>query len=116
MLSRWHSEDQNFEMNSFPRSETISWGVLCLVNTCFKNSVANSMAPSVLQHSMKITYFVSLSTITRIESKSKDRGNPLMKSIEMELHGCCRIGKNFISPYGLCRTVFVLVHSEHEWT
>src|ERR1700731_379151 len=114
MSSRWHSEDQNFKMNSFPRSETMSWGVPCLANMCFKNSVANFMAPSVLQHSMKIAYFVSLSTITRIESKSKDRGNPSMKSIEMELHRCCGIGKNFISPYGLCRTVFVRMHSEHE--
>src|SRR3984893_4526162 len=114
MLSRWHSEDQNFKTNSFPRSETMSWGAPCLANTCFKNSVANSMAPSVLWHSMKIAYFVSLSTITRIESKSKDRGNPSMKSIEMELHGRCRIGRNFISPYGLCRTVFIHMHLEHK--
>src|ERR1700731_4913142 len=103
-------------MNSFPQSDTISWGTPCLVNTCLKNSVANSMALSVLRHSMKIAYFVSLSTITRIESKSKDRGNPLMKSIKMELHGHCRIGKNFISPYGLCQTVFVHMHLEHERT
>src|ERR1700730_9949700 len=114
MSSRWHSEDQNFETNSFPRLETMSWGAPCLANMCFKNSMAKSMAPSVLRHSMKIAYFVSLSTITRIESKSTDRGNPSMKSIKMELHGCCRIGKNFISPYGLCRTVFVRMHSKHE--
>src|ERR1700730_193336 len=114
MSIRWHSEDQNFETNSFPQLETMSWGAPCLVNTCFKNSVANSMALSVLRHSMKIAYFVSLSTITGIESKSKDRGNPSMKSIEMELHGRCGIGKNFISLYGLCRTVFVRMHSRNE--
>src|ERR1700731_3510662 len=92
------------------------WGVPCLAKTCFKNSMANSMALSVLQHSIKVTYFVSLSTITKIESQSEDSGSPSMKSIEMELHRHCRIGKNLISPYSLCQTVFVHVHLEHEQT
>ena len=98
-----------------PWSEMMSWGAPCLVKICFKNSVANSVALSVLQHSIKIAYFVSLSTTTSIESKSDDSGKPLMKSIEMELHRCCRIGNNFTSLYSLCQTVFVHMHSEHKW-
>lgn len=49
---------------------------------------------------IKIDCLVNLSTMTRMELKSFEKGKVSMKSIEMESQGRSGIGSGFRVPYG----------------
>jgi hypothetical protein len=92
---------QNRDVKSFPQSEMISLGVPCLANTYRKKSMGTSPESMSENVGMKSAIFVSQWTITRIMSWPSDRGNPSMKSIEIESHGYSPMGKNRRGPKGL---------------
>ena len=56
------------------------------------NRCAKSMDVMVSWAEIKITYLVSWSTMIKIVSNLEDDRSFLMKSIEIEFHGCSEIG------------------------
>ncbi len=95
MRRRSHSEAQNSDVKSFPRSETISAGSPCCAKisrrkTCTRASSGVSMVLSV---GMNRAILVRRSMTTRTQSKPSESGRPSMKSMESEFQGRSGMGR-----------------------
>jgi len=87
MSGAFLNDQKNEETNSEPPSEVTCEGTLHLEKTWRMNKLASIRAVMVSTVRMKIDYLESLSTIMRMELYLEDRGNFLMKSMEMEFQG-----------------------------
>ena len=92
--SVWKKEDTNSE----PQLDMTCEGTPCLEKTWITKSLASSAEVMVLCVGMKMLCFDSQSTMTRMVSKSKDRGRFSMNSMEMESQGHSGMGSYFRSP------------------
>src|SRR5258707_15685069 len=88
-------------MNSGPQSEVTWDGVPCFKNTWVRNSWASSGESMESWVGMKRDCLVRQSTITNITVCPSDVRSCLMKSIEMDSHGCGGIGSCLRKPYGV---------------
>ena len=93
-LSEWNKAKTNSE----PWLEVMWEGTPCLEKTWRTNSLANIGDVMVSTVGIKIDCLVKWSTMTNIVSEPLDKGNFLMKSMDMEFHGLSGIGSCFRSP------------------
>ncbi len=98
MRRRSHSEAQNSDVKSFPRSETISAGSPCCAKISRRKTRASSGASMVLMVGMNRAILVRRSTTTRMQSNPSESGRPSMKSIESEFQGCSGMGRKRRGP------------------
>src|SRR5882724_6910491 len=78
-------------MKCLPRSETMSVGVPCFAKTCDKNTRARCSASISQKVGMNRAISVRWHTTTKIVSCLSDKGNPSIKSIEIESMVICQL-------------------------
>ncbi len=101
MHRRSHSEAQNSDVKSFPRSETISAGSPCCAKISRRKTRASSGASMVLSVGMNRAILVRRSTTTRTQSKPSESGRPSMKSMEERVPRTFGNGKEAEGTVGL---------------
>ena len=98
MLNSLPRDWKKCDTNSGPRSDVTCNGAPCFEKTCERNKQESSGEVMESCIGMKRECLVSQSTTTRMDEKLSDSGSCSMKSIEMESHGCVRIGSCLSNP------------------